>query len=104
MLELGYVEVEYDFGWDVYKARSNRSKHGVSFQQASQIFKDPMALTLFDEEHSLDEERWTTLGQLPDGQYLLVIHTFKQQGDRIDIRIISARKATNNEIRQYEGE
>lgn len=63
-----------------------------------------MALTLFDEEHSLDEERWATFGQIPDGQYLFVIHTFKQQGDRIDIRIISAQKATKNEIRQYEGE
>ena len=63
-----------------------------------------MALALFDEEHSLDEERWTTLGQLPDGQYLLVIHTFEQQDDRIDIRMISARKATRNEICQHEGE
>jgi uncharacterized protein len=96
--------VEYNFEWDPSKARSNQSKHGVSFQQASQVFRDPMALTLFDEEHSLDEERWTTLGQLADGQYILVIHTFEQQGDRVDIRIISARKATKNEIRQYEGE
>jgi uncharacterized protein len=96
--------VEYNFEWDPSKARSNQSKHGVSFQQASQVFRDPMALTLFDEEHSLDEERWTTLGQLADGQYLLVIHTFEQQGDRADIRIISARKAIKNEIRQYEGE
>lgn len=63
-----------------------------------------MALTLFDEEHSLDEERWTTLGQLADGQYVLVIHTFEQQGDRVDIRIIPARKVTKNEIPQYEGE
>jgi uncharacterized DUF497 family protein len=98
------MEVEYNFEWDFYKARSNQSKHSVSFQQATQVFKDLMALTLFDEEHSLDEERWTTLGQLPDGQYLLVIHTFEQQGDRIDIRMISARKATRNEICQYEGE
>jgi uncharacterized DUF497 family protein len=96
--------VKYNFEWDSSKARSNQSKHGVSFQQASQVFKDSMALTLFDEEHSLDEERWTTLGQLPNGQYLVVIHTFVQQGDRVDIRIISARKATKNEIRQYEGE
>jgi uncharacterized DUF497 family protein len=96
--------VEYNFEWDPSKARSNQFKHGVSFQQASQVFRDPMALTLFDEEHSLDEERWTTLGQLADGQYILVIHTFEQQGDRVDIRIISARKATKNEIRQYEGE
>ncbi|NJL56955.1 BrnT family toxin [bacterium] len=86
------------------KARSNQAKHGVRFQQACQVFQDPMALTLFDQEHSLDEDRWITLGQLPDGQYLLVVHTFKQQGDRVDIRIISARKATKNEIRQYEEE
>lgn len=96
--------MEYNFQWDSNKARSNQSKHGVSFQQASQVFKDPMALTLFDEEHSLDEDRWATLGQLSEGQYLLVIHTFEQQGDRMDIRIISARKATKDEIRQYEGE
>jgi uncharacterized DUF497 family protein len=96
--------VKYNFEWDSSKAWSNQSKHGVSFQQASQVFKDSMALTVFDEEHSLDEERWTTLGQLLNGQYLVVIHTFVQQGDRVDIRIISARKATKNEIRQYEGE
>lgn len=53
-----------------------------------------MALTIFDEEHSLVEERWITLGVTSNGQYLLVVHTIDEDVDIIDVRIISARRAT----------
>lgn len=61
-------------------------------------------MTVFDEAHSLDEERWITLGQSASGQYIVVVHTFDQvEENRVEIRIISARKATRQEIQQYEG-
>jgi uncharacterized DUF497 family protein len=54
--------IEYDFEWDLNKAIANKRKHGVSFDQASRIFLDPLALTVYDETHSDYEERWNTLG------------------------------------------
>ncbi|MGB7415480.1 MAG: BrnT family toxin [Thermosynechococcaceae cyanobacterium] len=95
--------MEYNFQWDPKKARSNVSKHGISFRLATQVFKDPRALTLFDEEHSLDEERWMTLGLVPSGQCLVIIHTFEEQGNEVDVRLISARKATRQEVQDYQG-
>lgn len=95
--------MEYDFQWDSNKAQSNRSKHGISFQQSTEVFNDPAMMTVFDELHSVTEERWITLGQTGSGQYLVVVHTFDQVDDtRVDIRIISARRATRREIQQYE--
>jgi uncharacterized protein len=97
--------VDYNFKWDPGKAVSNLSKHGISFRQATQVFKDPMAMSMFDEEHSFDEDRWITVGLTSSSQYLLVVHTFNQTDDRtIKIRIISARKAAKREIQRYEGE
>jgi uncharacterized protein len=96
--------MEYNFQWDPKKARVNLNKHGVSFREATLTFKDPMALTLFDEEHSIDEERWITLGLVASGQYLLVMHTFEEYSGTADVRIISARKAHKDEIREYEGD
>ena len=95
--------MEYHFQWEPNKARSNQVKHGISFQSATQIFKDPAMMTVFDEAHSLNEDRWITLGQTAGGQYLVVVHTFNQVEDnRVEIRIISVRKATPQEIQQYE--
>jgi len=96
--------MQYRFQWDPIKAPRNLEKHGVSFREAEGIFSDPMALTIFDEEHSLVEERWITLGIASNGQYLLVVHTIDQDVDILDVRIISARRATKQEIRCYEEE
>lgn len=97
--------MDYNFKWDPEKAVSNLSKHGISFRQATQVFKDPMAMSMFDEEHSFDEDRWVTVGLTSSFQYLLVVHTFDQTNDRTtEIRIISARKAAKREIQRYEGE
>jgi uncharacterized protein len=96
--------MKYHFQWDPNKARSNQGKHGISFQSATQIFKDPAMMTVFDEAHSLDEAPWITLGQAASGQYLVVVHTFEEvEENRVEIRIISVRKATRQEIQQYEG-
>lgn len=96
--------MEFNFQWDPKKDLSNQRKHGITFREATQVFKDSMALTVFDEDHSLDEERWVTLGLTTSGQYILVIHTFDEFSGGVDIWIISARKATRNEIKSYEGE
>ena len=68
---------EYDFEWDVNKAIANKSKHGVSFEQASCVFLDPMALTVYDEAHSDYEERWNTLGLDAQGRLLVIAHTYQ---------------------------
>ena len=97
--------MEFNFQWDPNKDHSNQKKHGVSFLEATEVFKDPMALTLFDQEHSLEQERWVTLGLTPKGQYLVIVHTFDEYENGVaDLRIISARKATKQEIKQYEKE
>jgi uncharacterized protein len=95
----------YDFEWDPNKARSNVAKHEVSFRTAAPVFKDPGMMSIFDEENSLDEDRWITLGMVSTGQILLVIHTFNEiSPDEAVIRIISVRKATRSEIQQYQGD
>ena len=97
------VEIVYDFEWDAAKARTNLRKHGVSFRAATAVFRDPLARTIFDDEHSEDEERWVTLGRAQNGQYLVVVHTFAQVSEaEIHIRVISARAADRQEIRDYE--
>ena len=97
--------MQYNFEWDPAKAQINASKHGVTFEQATGVFRDPMALTLFDEDNSSEEEdRWLTLGQVNGQHCLVVIHTYRDQSeDAVTIRLISARPATKHEIKQYEG-
>ena len=69
--------MRYNFQWDPKKDKRNFIKHGVSFQKATQIFDDPIALTLFDQDSSTDsEERWITLGQIQGQIYLVVVHTY----------------------------
>ncbi len=94
--------VQYRFEWDPVKARQNLQKHGVSFERAAQIFLDPLMLSIYDEEHSSEEERWVTLGMDGGGVLLVVVHTFREvDPERCLIRIISARKATRKEAQQY---
>ncbi len=94
--------MNYNFSWDFKKAGQNFDKHNIKFERAATIFRDPNALSIFDEEHSLDEDRWLTLGIDSNGILLIVIHTFQKRDDEnINIRLISARKATKNEIKQY---
>ncbi|MCK5133128.1 MAG: BrnT family toxin [Candidatus Sabulitectum sp.] len=86
------------FEWDENKAKENQVKHGVSFNEASTAFSDSLSLTIHDPLHSDEEDRFVLLGISVSNRLLLVVHT-----ERIDkIRIISARKATNNERTYYE--
>jgi len=86
------------FSWDSNKDRLNQSDHGVSFQEASTVFGDPLAVTVSDPDHSIGEKRFVTMGQSGASQLLVVCHT--EQGD--NIRIISARRATLREHKDYE--
>lgn len=89
-----------NFEWDSNKAAANLEKHGVSFEEASTAFGDPLSLTVDDPGHSGDEQRFVLLGLSFRGRLLVVAHT-----DRGDVvRIISARLATRRERRDYEQE
>lgn len=86
------------FEWDENKNRINIHKHGVDFRDAVYVFSDIFGLSIPDDEHSDDEERWILLGKNLNQQVLLVVHTFRCN----DVtRIISARKATENEKKTY---
>lgn len=95
--------MRYDFEWDPQKAKSNFDKHGVSFESACTVFKDPNALSISDDEHSIKEERWITLGISSSGKLLVICHTFQELDSKTCvIRIFSSRKATKRESKQYE--
>ena len=100
--------MHYNFEWDPVKAQRNLQKHGVSFEEAAEIFLDPLQLSIPDEEHDADEERWITVGVTKGQKLRLVVHTFLSYHDdpdhfeQITIRIISARPATSHEQKQYE--
>lgn len=85
-----------DVGFDPAKARANLRKHRVSFADAEQALRDPHAVTIEDSD-SKGEQRFITLGTDTLGRFLVVVYAFR--GDRI--RLISARKASKGEARQY---
>lgn len=89
------------FEWNREKELSNISKHGVTFEQASYVFTDPFALSLYDGNHSTDEDRWIMLGASLSESLLLVAHTFRDDNGVELVRIISARKATRLEKKIY---
>jgi uncharacterized DUF497 family protein len=86
------------FEWDDDKAKANQRKHRVSFEEASTVFGDPLALTIPDPLHSEEEDRFVTLGESHRRRLLVVV--FTERGDKI--RIISARAATRRERNDYE--
>ncbi len=91
------MTAELEFEWDVDKAERNVEKHRVSFEEAATVFADPMFITFVDDEHSIGEERYITIGLSSRGRLLMLAHA-----DRIDrIRIISARQATKKEEQFY---
>lgn len=97
------MSIDYHFEWNPDKAQSNITKHKVSFEEASTVFLDPLALSIPDEEQPDNDERWVTLGHSTGDKTLLVVHTYRDDtNNSVTIRIISARKATKHEQRQYE--
>ena len=98
------MAMQYNFEWDPVKAKTNLKKHGVSFEEASEIFLDPLQLSMVDDEHSDHEECWITLGNTKSQKLRLVVHTYlTYHQDQVTVRIISARPATAHEQQQYEG-
>jgi uncharacterized DUF497 family protein len=89
------------FEWDDAKNRSNQAKHGLSFETAVLVFDDPHQLSVQD-RYEGTEERWQTLGLVGGLVVILVAHTWREQDDLEIIRIISARKATQQERMHYE--
>ena len=88
------------FQWDEQKNKINQQKHGISFEEAESVFFDDYALQFWDEDHSQEEEeRFLLLGISSKMRILLVVHCFREE-DFI-IRIISARKPTKNESKEY---
>lgn len=90
------------FEWNDTKASKNIEKHGISFEEATTVFYDDFALQYFDREHSqLKEDRFLILEMSNNSRILMICHCEKESGDII--RIISARKATKNEKKSYQG-
>jgi len=86
------------YEWNPQKAQRNLQKHGVTFDEAASVFLDPMALTYADPAHSEEEDREITIGVSGKGRAIFVSHCHR--GGRL--RVISARRATPTERRQYE--
>jgi uncharacterized protein len=87
-----------NFEWDEKKAATNFAKHGVSFEEATTVFGDPLSLTISDPAHSQMEDRFIILGHSHRQKLLVVVHTERSN----NIRIISARPANRHERRDYE--
>lgn len=86
------------FEWDKSKDKKNKSKHGIGFADTFAVFEDPNAVTI--ENYERNEQRFVTIGMDAFGRIQVVVYTWRDD----KIRIISARKAVRNEVRQYEGE
>ena len=96
-------ERQFQFEWDEIKAAANERKHGVPFELACTVFHDPRLLTAADLEHSETDERWFSIGAASNGAILSVVYLWSEsEPAMIEIRLISARKATEKESRQYQ--
>jgi uncharacterized DUF497 family protein len=87
------------FSWDSAKERINLEKHGVAFEEAATVFGDENARLKHDPDHSQDEDRFILMGFSAQLRLLIVCHACRENDELI--RIISARKATLNERKQY---
>lgn len=93
---------QFQFEWDEIKAASNVRKHGVSFELAATVFRDPQLLTIADLEHSESEERWFSVGVASNGAVLSIAYLWTEtDSETTKVRFISAREATQTEILQY---
>ena len=91
------------FEWDPVKAKANLVKHGIAFEEATTVFGDEFAVWTLDAASSQDEERWIMTGNSSRERLLVVIHTYLEiSASAKVVRIISARRASRNERRQYE--
>lgn len=88
------------FTWDENKNEINKKKHGLSFEEAKEVFGDENAILFDDPDHSLDEDRFLIIGSVKSSKICIVSHCYRDN-DNV-IRLISARAATKNEKRVYE--
>ena len=93
--------MQFDFTWDAAKAVRNRIKHGVTFDEASTAFLDPLARTVHDARQSTVEQRLVLFGHSRPGRLLDVMYTERSPSE---VRIFSARPATRRERHEYEEE
>jgi len=91
---------EIRFEWNTKKDAANQKKHGVSFVEAQTVFYDENARLIHDQDHSTDEDRFLIMGISRNFRLLVVVHCYREAENII--LIISARKASNNERKQYE--
>jgi uncharacterized DUF497 family protein len=89
-----------DFTWDPKKAKANLKKHKVSFEEAVTTFYDPLAKVGHDPDHSNQEDRYILIGHSQKSNLLFVVHAHRYNTETI--RIISARKATKKEIKDFQ--
>lgn len=89
------------FQWDNNKNEINVKKHKISFEEARKVFFDPFHLSMYDPDHSDNEKRWLTMGLCEGTLVVVVIHTYRTNDNEEHIRLISARKATSHERKQY---
>ena len=90
-----------EFRWDDKKSKSNITKHSISFEEAKFVFLDEYARLKHDPDHSIEENRYLLPGMSISLRILVVVHTVTEKDDII--RLISARKATRREVKQYRG-
>jgi uncharacterized protein len=90
--------MDVNFEWDEDKAAANLRKHGVSFEEGTTVFTDPLSITISDPLHSQDETRYVDIGRSSEGRLLVVVYTEEEP----TIRLISCRPATRAERRIYE--
>ena len=89
------------FEWDPAKESANRRKHGVPFQEAREVFDDPLHLSVLDRRFTYFEERWIIVGQTENRRLVVVANMYFDENDEEILRIISAREATAHERQQY---
>ncbi len=95
----GVMRIRFD--WDKDKNEFNQRKHKINFEEAKTVFYDPSALLIYDPDHSEVEDRFIIMGMSQNLKILVVCHFYRSKGEII--RIISARKANKDEIKQYGG-
>ena len=86
------------FEWDSAKEKKNITKHGISFSVAAKVFGDPYRIEMFDKKHSINEDRYITIGSI-DSELLVITVVYTERNDAL--RLISARRADGKERRLY---
>ncbi|HAM53344.1 MAG TPA: hypothetical protein DCP92_22615 [Nitrospiraceae bacterium] len=92
-----------EFEWNENKNKEDIKKHGISFEEATEVFHDPLHISIMDRRFDYFDERWITIGSTKTGNFIVLGHLYylTENGEEV-IKIITARKATRKEKKQYE--